>query len=210
MKSKNKFRMTAYTGAVIQHLFWGKFIIDLAGLRTPPGKLPALREHDRLRAVGVIDKKTKYIKTLIADGYFLNNADGRECQALIKEGFPMQASLGVFFKKIEKLDKKETVIVNGGAFTGPGVVIRESYVREVSFVALGADGNTSVSNMNFKRSKTVTENKSEPTDFNAALEVYLTQGKPIDESIKLAVENYPEQYEAYCDELMQPYLDSLA
>lgn len=205
----DRFKMRAYTGPVLKNAFWGRFTIDISGIRTPQGKMPALREHNRLRAVGVLDKKSKSLKALVAEGYFLNSSDGRECKALLGEGFPMQASIGVNFEKVEKLDDGETVSVNGGSFTGPGVVVRQSYVREISFVSLGADDNTSISNLSLRGNESM-EEKQLPKDFNGAMLFYLEQGHSLDDSIKLAVENFPEQYKAYCEEIYQPYLKQLA
>ena len=135
--------MLAYTGAVIQLSWWGRVVFDLAGMRLDD-KLPALREHDRGRAVGTVDGHTKELSALKAQGYFVSTPDGLEVAGLIKEGFPYQASIGIFPETVEELKEGASAQVNGGEFQGPGVIVRQSYCREISFVSLGADAGTSV------------------------------------------------------------------
>jgi hypothetical protein len=199
MKKNDRFKMSAYTGPVLKNPFWGRFTIDIDGMRLPNGKMPALREHDRFRPTGVIDKKLKDIKALMAEGYFLNTPDGVECRALISEGFPMQASIGVNFEQIEKIAKNETAIVNGDNFIGPGVIARKSYVREISFVSLGADDNTSISNL--KESgimRSEIQNENSPEDFGAALSLVLNEGKlELWDAIEETAKRFPKLFEAY-------------
>lgn len=141
--AKSRFVMKAYSGNVIESWFFGRVIFDIAGMRLN-AKLPALREHDRLKAAGVIDTVNKKSSQLIVAGYFLENTtDGREIPALIAEGFPFQSSIGAFPEVVEEVKNKAEVSVNGGTFSGPGIVVRKSHIREISFVVLGADDETS-------------------------------------------------------------------
>lgn len=147
--NKNRFNMLAHTGPVLKSFFWGRFVVDISGIRTPRGKkMAALREHNPLRAVGVIDGISKQPKALNAEGFFVSSKDGKECLALIEQGFPMQSSISIEFDQIEEVKDQETVSVNGGFFSGPGVVVRESNLREISMCSLGADDQTSVSSLN--------------------------------------------------------------
>ena len=140
--AKNRFMMKAYSGNVIESWFFGRVIFDIAGMRLN-AKLPALREHDRLKATGVIDRVNKKAGELSAGGYFLESTpDGRQVPALIKEGFPFQASIGAFPEVVEEVKNKAEVSVNGRTFEGPGIVVRKSHIREISFVTLGADPET--------------------------------------------------------------------
>jgi hypothetical protein len=138
-----RFSMIAYSGATLEPLFWDRMVIDIDGIQTGP-RLPALREHIRDRAVGVIDRTSKRGGKFNAEGYFLSTKDGQEVKQLASEGFPWQASVGIFPLKVEKVSNDEIAQVNSTSFKGPGVIWRESRVREVSFVSLGMDENTSV------------------------------------------------------------------
>ena len=140
---KNKFQMTAYTGAVVESPYFGSMIIDLSGIRYSE-KIPALFQHQADRPAGVIDNIEKS-STLTARGYFTTTPDGKMVYGLIKEGYPYQASIGIWADEIEILDKKETAQVNGRTFPGPGAIWRKSHLREISFVSLGRDADTSVS-----------------------------------------------------------------
>jgi hypothetical protein len=63
--------------------------------------------------------------------------------ALGKKSFPWQMSLGADAANFERIPDGEKVTVNGRSFKGPILVARGAVVREVSFVALGADAATS-------------------------------------------------------------------
>jgi hypothetical protein len=140
----SKFRMLAYTGARIESPFWGPVVIDISGIKTK-AKVPVLREHSRASIVGVVTKIFKDVSALYAEGKFSESTkDGAECRNLLSEGFPFEASIGVFASKVERLEKGEGALVNGKSFSGPGSIWRESQVREVSFVSLGADSATRV------------------------------------------------------------------
>lgn len=201
--SNNRFSMVGYTGAVIDHGFWKKFVIDIDGIHTPQGKMPALREHDRLRPAGVIDDVKKG-RTFNAGGYFLKNADGHQLSKLIAEGFPFQSSIGVWFEEIEQIEEDETALVNGGLFEGPGVIARKSFVREVSFVTLGADSQTSVKNLKSGVINEMQNLTDQPKGFDDALVFFMNEGNTVDKSIELAAEAYPDLYQAYVDEIRDP------
>lgn len=143
MSTKNRFRMIAYTGKSVDTLFWGRVVFDIAGMKLND-KLPALREHMRDRPVGVIDQVAKSESQLVAEGFYLASRDGEECRQLMVEGYPWQSSVGIWVKRVERLEKGEASEVNGKAFRGPGTIWRASYVRECSFVSLGADDRTTI------------------------------------------------------------------
>lgn len=141
---EKRFKMLAYTGEPLSSLFWGELIIDIQGISTGP-RLPALRQHEPTRAVGVIDTIHKDREGLTAEGYFLSTLDGQECQSLLEQGYPMQASIGVWADTVEEVEKGKKALVNGRTLNGPAVIWRTSHVREISFASLGMDKNTSVS-----------------------------------------------------------------
>jgi hypothetical protein len=137
------FLITAYTGAVIDRGWFGKLVVATDGIKVN-AKMPVLREHDRSRVVGYSTKAWKENSNLFLQGDFsVKSADGQEVRDLAEEGFPWQASIGVWPKKVKVLDSdKETELVNGQEVAGPAEIWLESYVREVSFCALGADDET--------------------------------------------------------------------
>jgi uncharacterized protein YoaH (UPF0181 family) len=136
------FLITAYTGAVIDR-GWGKLVIATDGIKVN-AKMPVLREHERSRVVGYSTKAWKENGNLFLQGDFsAKSVDGQEVKDLSEEGFPWQASIGVWPKKVKVLDSdKEIELVNGQEVAGPADIWLESYVREVSFCALGADDET--------------------------------------------------------------------
>lgn len=206
-----KFKVNAYTGARIADPFWGAFVIDVSGIRTPPGKMPVLREHIRTRPVGVLVKTLKKKNQFSGNGYFLSSADGKECEALLREGFPFECSVGIRFEQVEVLEKDEIAPVNGSSFKGPGTIVRQSFVREVSFVSLGADSHTSISNLTENRREfmSIPEKTDQPEGFDEALKIFLDKGHGIDEAIKMAVERFPRLYNEYCASILNPYNEQL-
>jgi hypothetical protein len=133
------FLITAYTGAMVK-TWWGKLLIDISGIKAV-AKMPILREHLRDRVVGFSTKAWKDKQNFMIQGEFSQKTpDGLEVFDLAQEGFPWQASIGVWPEKIQILQSdKETVKVNGREVRGPLEIWRETTVREVSFCALGAD-----------------------------------------------------------------------
>lgn len=137
-----RFMLTGYTGKMFQS-YWGGFIFDLGGIKTK-SKLPILRQHEYDRVVGFADKAWVEAGNFLLSGQFSGvTPDGLEVAALADEGYPWEASVGIWPLKIKVLQDKESMKVNGQTVTGPGVEVWvESEVREVSFVALGRDGDT--------------------------------------------------------------------
>ena len=141
---KPRFRMVANSGGVIEkHAFWQNFAIDMDGIRIGRQRKPALRDHDPGRVVGFTDKIEKTSEGLVAEGFFTETTDdGREVLAMAREGFPWQASIYIPPDSIEKVPEGKTAEVNGNTLEGPGHIFRKSWLREVTFTALGADENT--------------------------------------------------------------------
>jgi hypothetical protein len=139
---KRAFMITAYTGQKIDR-WYGGLIIDVAGMSAKES-MPILREHERDRVVGHSKKAwADQGKFFISGDMSEATPDGKEVTALADEGFPWQASVGVWAKKIESLeDENVTAEVNGQMVTGPIDIWRESLVGETSFCVLGADDRT--------------------------------------------------------------------
>ena len=141
------FRGNAYTGAAMRPGgWWGKVIIDLAGVKVPSQHRPVLRQHDHEKIVG----HTTAVK-VTKDGIRVEGVFSGEKQHVekvttpAKNGFKWQLSVGANPVRTEYLEAGETTTVNGREVTGPLTISKETELGEISFVPLGADQDTSVS-----------------------------------------------------------------
>ncbi len=142
--SLRRFTMTAYTGG---KLFLANFpfpvVVDLSGVRISAKSRPILRDHDAGKIVGhteAIEIKAGSIK--LSGVISAANQFAQEVTDSSTNGFPWQASIGAQSERTSFFDEGESVEVNGRKFTGPLYVARRAVLREVSFVALGADDQT--------------------------------------------------------------------
>jgi hypothetical protein len=136
------FSMLAYAGGELDSAYWGKAIIDISGIHFMP-KMPILREHDPDRIIGH-GAALKRQGGLYVEGTFSQvTQDAKEVQRLSDEGFPWQASIGIWTEEAEQIFAEETVTVNNRPFVGPGIIIRQAYLREASFATLSDDDKTS-------------------------------------------------------------------
>ncbi len=141
-EARPSFAIAAYTGAVVDLGWFGRFVIDLAGIQAKK-KIPVLREHKRDRVVGIADKIWADSAGLYATGKFSAiTPDAAEVLALAREGYPWQASIGVNGTRIEYVERGASAEVNGTSVDGPIEIWRLSEVGEISFVSLGADDET--------------------------------------------------------------------
>jgi hypothetical protein len=140
--AKRQFMITAYTGQKVSR-YWNDLIIDVAGMSAKES-IPILREHERDRIAGHSTKTwAENGKFFIAGDMSESTPDGKEIVGLADEGFPWQASVGVWAKKIESLEDENVFAeVNGQQVQGPIDIWRESMVGETSFCVLGADDRT--------------------------------------------------------------------
>lgn len=141
------FSGVAYGGGVVtDHAAWDAVGFDLAGL-TAAAPMPLLLQHDSDRVIGVIDRAHNDGSQLVIGGRLFTaaDADARAVAAKADAGLPWQMSVGIWFDRIEEVAPGAAFSLNGGAHQGPAVVARQSRVREVSFVALGADSSTHAS-----------------------------------------------------------------
>lgn len=143
-KQLRKFTMTAYTGGkLLLAGFAYPVVVDLSGLRVSAKSRPILRDHDSTRIVGhteTIEVNAGSIRLLgLISG---SNEHAREVTESGDNGFPWQSSIGAMSQRMVFVDQGESVEVNGRRISGPLYVARQSTLREVSFVALGADDQT--------------------------------------------------------------------
>lgn len=144
-----RFRGVAYSGGVIPNYgFLGDIAIDLDSLRNADGdELPVLAHHDRtLDAIagrGVIRRvRTDAGLALEVEGELTDSTEvGRQVQRLLAERLPLQLSLGLS-GSFREIGQGKTVRVNGRQLAVAGL-FENALVREVSFVPVGADPDTS-------------------------------------------------------------------
>ncbi len=139
-----RFSMTAYTGGkLLLATFPFPVVVDLSGMRIPAKSRPILRDHDAGRIVGHTETIEINGSSIRLGGIVSGSNDhAREVSESGDNGFPWQASIGASAQRMVFVDRGEAVEVNGRKFSGPLYVARQSTLREVSFVALGADDQT--------------------------------------------------------------------
>ncbi len=162
-KTPRKFSMTAYTGAPMRLPGWGFPVVASImasdqgeGIKTPRQSVPIDKNHDMERIVGHTTTIDKSAQRVYASGVISGHHESegtpsavsaREVIRLAANGFPWQASILADPSpgKTQFIDRGETAKVNGRIVAGPAYVVWESVLRAISFVATGADGNTSAS-----------------------------------------------------------------
>lgn len=143
------FEGNAYTGAAMRpDGWWRPIVVDLAGVRVPSQHRPVLRQHDPEQIVGHTEKVTVVAdgadKGIRIAGVFSGEKQHTDKVTVPgKNGFQWQLSIGATPVRVEELAAGKTAVVNGEEFTGPLDISRETDLGEISFVPLGADGNTS-------------------------------------------------------------------
>ena len=142
-----RFTIEAYTGAQIRQ-GWSRepVVIDLAGMQFKQ-RIPIVLGHDY--SLGSILGQTDSVRVeagkLIVEGEILADSDtARQVLALAERGYAWQASVGADVRRHQKIDADAVTQVNGQAHVGPVRIVKASALREVSFVTLGADAETSV------------------------------------------------------------------
>jgi hypothetical protein len=140
-----RFSMVAYTGGPMRIAGWRyPVVVDLAGMAIPSQNRPIRFGHDAGSGVGHTDQIQMDGGQLLASGVVSRDTvAAKEVVASARNGFPWQASIGASVDEFEFVKENQRATVNGREFTGPLNVIRKSVLGEISFVDLGADGQTS-------------------------------------------------------------------
>ena len=139
-----RFSLVAYTGGPMRLAGWRHpVVVDLTGLSVPSQHRPIRLGHDPSLGVGHTDAIRIDSGKLLATGVVSRDtAAAREVVASSRNGFPWQASIGSSVDEHEFIREGQTVQVNGRAWPGPLNVVRRATLGEISFVDLGADGQT--------------------------------------------------------------------
>lgn len=151
------FSMVAYTGGAIRPRNWpyrDPVVVDLEGMAVPRQSVPVDRDHRQEILIGhtvSIDKSQQRLK---ATGVLSGHHDTeqtpsaiatREVAHLAAGKFPWQSSIDATVHKLEYVESGQTAKVNGRNFQGPVYVARATTLNRISFVANGADGNSTAS-----------------------------------------------------------------
>lgn len=138
------FLIEAYTGVAMMAGgdFRNPIVVDLSGVQAAKS-IPVLLDHDTTQIVGQGEPSVSPEGIRIAGTVTGDSGPSASVVTHAKNGFAWQASIGGNVGKREFLDAGKRATVNGREITGPAVIAREFHLREVSFVAIGADGATS-------------------------------------------------------------------
>lgn len=144
---RRKFTIEAYTGSEIRQ-GWSReaIVIDLSGMRFKQ-KTPIVLGHDY--GLGSVLGQTSSVRVeagkLIVEGEILADSEAaRQVVQLAEAGYEWQASVGADVRRQQKLAADHTTFANDRTYQGPLRLVKTSNLREVSFVVLGADSETSV------------------------------------------------------------------
>jgi phage head maturation protease len=138
------FYIAAYSGDVMNvGGFYNPVIVDLGGLKATRQSIPILYEHDPSQIVGQGDAKIESSGVSVSGSMTATSGVAGTVAEHARNGFKWQASIGASVARREFLEAGKKAIVNGREVTGPLLIAREAVLKEVSFVAIGADDNTS-------------------------------------------------------------------
>lgn len=174
-KGNSRFTGIAYSGSVIpSHGMFENVIIDLEKVSFKE-KVPLFRDHDASKIVGV-GKLVKSDNQLLIEGEVFDFGDGQEVLSMQERGFDWELSVGLSAQELELTDSDYKATINGLELIGEHSILRQPTVKETSFVALGADSNTSTSFFNWFRNKgndeteiTLIDNKNPSYDVGVQL-----------------------------------------
>ena len=166
-----RFNMVAYTGGSMRLAEWKHpVVVDLAGMAIPSQNRPIRVGHNTDRLVGHTHAIAQESGRLVASGVLsIPGPDTERVIAGSRNGFPWQASIGARVDQFEFVKEGQVAAANGREFTGPVVIVRKSTLGEISFVDLGADGNTSASVAASAQETSTMTTATSPTENLAAM-----------------------------------------
>ena len=179
-------RLTARSGKPIDHPYWGRIVHDLSGMRMHKPRLPIDYAHNDSEVLGYVNHPDIASGDLILAGALIPFSEGDRASEVLhkmREGVPYEAS--IFFGgdgiKVEEVGDGMVAQVNGYAFNGPGIIVREWPLRGVAICPYGADMNTE--SVTFKdRAKTYSVFKKQPEESKQ-----MTEDKPVEKAVEETV-----------------------
>lgn len=157
-QKQRRFTIVAYTGEPLrqEHMGWDyPVIVDMAGIDAGNGILPILDNHgpkwsneEDMKDFVVGQSETAKVvggDYVLTGPLFDQQPRAKEIIALADQGLAWQASIGArtVRDRVEFFRAGESVFVNGRSHDGPVYVSRKTELREVSFVVIGDDKNSS-------------------------------------------------------------------
>jgi len=145
---RGTFVINAYNGGAMRvRGFMRPVVIDLDGLRARQ-RTPVLLDHDDASIAGQATATTIRSRSVTLVGRLTGDLDNPDDPAgkialHARNGFEWQTSVGVDVEQMELVDVDQTARANGRNFKGPLFIVRHGRLGEVSFVALGADEQSS-------------------------------------------------------------------
>ena len=133
-----QFSGVAHSGQVFSR-YGERFIVDLSNLKFRE-KTGVLLEHNPNEKVGVGTLSIGE-QGLMIHGSLLNTEQAQHIAQTADDGFPWELSAHIQSERQEQVNSGN-VMVNGLTVSAPITVLRDCVVREVSFVAVGADAHT--------------------------------------------------------------------
>ena len=140
---EKKLAMLGYSGALMDHWWWGKVAVDVSGVKFGRKPYPILEDHMTEKKIGVafsVDSSNNQIN--FPEIKPLKNKFSEEVLSNMEAGFPYQASISIKPTKIEEVTDGASADVNGYTVKGPAVIFRESTFRESSVCVFGVDNKT--------------------------------------------------------------------
>jgi len=140
--------IVAYTGGIMRVGGWGDIAINLAGLDCG-GAIPLLVDHDPGldNVLGKGEAKVLIGQLHVAGNIVGSTAAAKKVLDLARDGFPLQASVGVAPEETTRIAPGDKVEINGRTVVAPKgglTVVAKGKLREVSVVTMGCDSRTSV------------------------------------------------------------------
>jgi hypothetical protein len=155
-KRDRRYRMVAYTGGIASIGYYGRSVFDFETMDIgPQAKTPNLRDHDPGKIIGFAEQRAvekvsategaPALPGLVCEGVLLGglNEHADEVIEAAERGFPWQASVWLQPGTIEWVEAGTDLTVNGRTLSGPFVLHRNTRLKEISFLPLGGDPDTS-------------------------------------------------------------------
>jgi len=138
-------KLTASSGAVFNHWYWGPMVFDVAGMKLAKPRVTLDYCHNQNEVVGYADKIDASGGSLAIEGELVSaKADDRAAEILTKgrAGVPYEASVKFDLYNglvLEEYSAGAPAQVNGRTELGPLTVVRECLLRGVAVCPYGAD-----------------------------------------------------------------------
>ena len=203
-QATKKFFLDAYNGGELMlDLFDGPTYIDLEGISFAKNVV-LMVDHDPYRTVGHVESIEVKDRKIVAEGVISRgNNEAFDVVYSAENGFPWQCSVGGPLGDYIELAAGETLEVNGQTVTGPAYIVTKLEIREISFVALGADDSTSASLAAGRASSEA--QRAEPAAGEANINVSLKKESEMAENVNLVADQNEsaEKLTAYRKEMAE-------